>query len=144
MTIQDKDADEIRIVKTIGDANKSKPGLDPVLTHESTWMLIQEEQLLKEFENLDLPAMPIRLKVRIFDEEVELTFYNTTPLEDLFTKLSDMSGIAKDQLKVKSICDAKIRRIESKNPQNTLKMLEIIDKSTITVEVKDDQDIEQE
>ena len=40
MTIQDKDADEIRIVKTIGDANKSKPGLDPVLTHESTWMLI--------------------------------------------------------------------------------------------------------
>ena len=88
--------------------------------------------------------MPIRLKVRIFDEEVELTFYNTTPLEDLFTKLSDMSGIAKDQLKVKSICDAKIRRIENKNPQNTLKMLEIIDKSTITVEIKDDQDVEQE
>ena len=45
-------------------------------------------------------------------------------------------------MKVKSINDARIRRIDNKNPLNSLKMLEIIDKSSITVEVKDDQDIE--
>lgn len=51
---------------------------------------------MKELETLDLPAMPLRLKVRIFDEEVELTFYNTTTLEDLVSKLVEMSGIEKD------------------------------------------------
>ena len=88
--------------------------------------------------------MPIRLKIKIFDEEVELTYYNTTTLGEVFEKLSEMSGIEKDQMKVKSICEAKIRRIEKKSPQSTLKSLEIIDKSTLTVELKDEEDAEPE
>ena len=86
--------------------------------------------------------MPIRLKVRIFDEEVELTFYNTTTLENLMVKLVEMSGIAKDEMKIKSINEAKIRRIDNKDPQNTLKTLELVDKSSITVELKDSEDFE--
>lgn len=37
-----------------------------------------------------------------------------------------------------------MRRIDNKNPKTTLKTLEMIDKSSITVELKDDEDVEQE
>ena len=57
-------------------------------------------------------------------------------------KLVEMSGIAKDEMKIKSINEAKIRRIDNKDPQNTLKTLELVDKSSITVELKDSEDFE--
>ena len=75
--------------------------------------------------------------------------YSTLTLEDMILKLSEISTIEVKKLIVKAIDDSKIRRLDiwyrnADKKKQTLKELDILDRTPIFIEAKDDDDVEME
>ena len=96
-----------------------------------------------------MPLQPMRLAIRLFGEDVDMRTYSSLKLEDLMLKLSDISTIPIKRLIVKAIDETKIRRLDiwyrsqSKRKQ-TLKDLEILDRTPLMIESKEDDEVEAE
>lgn len=69
---------EIKMVETVEDANKAK---EYYITHQSTWMLVRGENVdtYKKLVN----SLPLRLKIRLFGDEFEITTYNTVKISQI-------------------------------------------------------------
>ena len=98
--------------------------------------------------------MPIRLKVRFFDDEFELVAYNTLSLFLLLQKISDMTQMPSGTFKVKAIEQQRIFRIDNKAINDEIKAtismkdLEIFDSTPLIIELKeegeDDANVDEE
>ena len=90
--------------------------------------------------------MPIRLKVRFFDDEVQLVVYNTLSLFLLLQKLADVTSMPSNSFKVKAIEQQRIFRIDNKAENDeikatiSLKDLEIYDGTPLMIELKEEGD----
>lgn len=91
------------------------------ITHHSTWMLVRTNTDEEKKLATDLLAMtgnkvmPIRLKIRMFDggEEVELPLYSSLTLNMLLTKLTDMTGLTPETMRIKAVQDGRVRRLDT-------------------------------
>lgn len=151
--INDKELPDDGTALTLNEINESVP---ESVTHESTWLLLKntgegEEnyelcQQLKELAGYTI--VPMRLKVRLFEDETELVVYNILSLFLLLQKISDMTQIPTDQFRVKAIDEARIFRIDNKAKNDEIKAtismrdLEIHDGTPLIVELKQDGDEE--
>ena len=115
----------------------------PAAGEEEQAKALANESLATTFKTLaGERILPIRLKIRVFGDEVKKVVYNTLSLYLLLKQLQDMTGLDAGTMKVKAIEDARIRRIDNKFKTDEAKMvnslldLEIYDGTPIFVEVK--------
>ena len=59
-------------------------------------------------------SIPIRLRLRVFGEEVEFLTYSSNTIENLLTQLTERTGLDPKSFKVKALEESKIRRIDNK------------------------------
>jgi len=123
----------------------------PAADEEEQAKALANESLATTFKTLaGEKILPIRLKIRVFGDEVEKVVYNTLSLYLLLKQLQDMTGLDAGIMKVKAIEDARIRRIDNKFKTDEAKMvnslldLEIYDGTPIVVEVKEEDELEEE
>ena len=83
-------------------------------------------------------AMPLRLRLRVFGDEVELLAYNTLTINSLMDRITDRIGLERAAIKVKVLEENTIRRIDTKlkdkgnkSHWTTLQDLKIVDNTPI-------------
>lgn len=127
MMVGDKD---IKGVQTLEEANKAKEGY---FTHQSTWMLVRGKDKVKEIEKI-VGALPVRLNVRYFGEQSEIIVYTSSKISEIKEKVAKMVSADLPTLRMKLINEDKIMKFEG---SGTLKDLEVVDRTSILVEIKD-------
>jgi len=92
-------------------------------------------------------AMPLRLRMRVFGDEVELLAYNTLTINSLMDRITDRIGLERAAIKAKVLEENTIRRIDNKlkdkgnrSRWTTLQDLKIVDNTPIQIEVKEEQE----
>jgi len=83
-------------------------------------------------------AMPLRLRLRVFGDEVELLAYNTLTINSLIDRITDRIGLERAAIKGKVLEENTIRRIDTKlkdkgnkSHWTTLQDLKIVDNTPI-------------
>lgn len=83
-------------------------------------------------------AMPVRLRMRVFGDEVELLAYNTLTINSLVDRITERIGLERAAIKVKILEENTIRRIDNKlkdkgnkSRWTTLQDLKIVDDTPI-------------
>jgi hypothetical protein len=121
---------------TIEEANKFLK--ENPISHQSTWVLVMGVENVKRFNMLQ-NSMPITLKISVFGEEFDLLTYNTISVQDLKSQIVELFG--ENNYIMKAITEFKIKVLKG---EKSLKDFEIVDRTTITVEVKEKEESDQE
>lgn len=95
--------------------------------------------------------LPIKIKLRVYGDEVEIKLYNNELLDDFLSRVESITSIPKASLMLKIAEDTVIRRIDRQvrnveNPQifNSLRDVKVSDGTVILVEMKDESQMANE
>ena len=98
-------------------------------------MLVRGAENVSEISKV-VGALPVRLKIRYFEEEQEILVYTSEKVSDIKTRVAEMVSAELSTLKMKLINEDKITKFEG---NGTLKDLSVVDRTSILVEIKDSE-----